>query len=79
MNKYELKAWAKSKNKKYWVFTGIIAVFILIALICGVVAMYMSGYTIISWFAKFGWICLIVLALGVVIGLGIYFISLREK
>lgn len=78
MNKYEIKAWIKSKNKKYWILTGIIAGFILIGIIAGIIAMYMSGYTFISWFAKFGWLVFIVLALIGVVITGFIFIKFRR-
>lgn len=79
MNKYEIKAWFKSKSKKYWVLTGIIGAFIILALISSVVAMYMTGYTLISWFAKFGWIVLIVLGIIAIIALGLLFIKMRKR
>ena len=78
MNKYDIKLWIKSKNKKYWVLTGIILSFIILGIVCGIIAMYSCGYTLITWFAKFGWICLIVLALGVIAALGILFIKARK-
>lgn len=79
MNKYEIKAWFKSKSKKYWVLTGIIGAFIILALISSIVAMYMTGYTLISWFAKFGWIVLIVLGIIAIIALGLLFIKMRKR
>lgn len=78
MNKYEIKAWIKSKSKRYWILTGIIAGFILIGIIAAIVAMYMSGYTIISWFAQFGWMVLICVAIVALVLLGFFFIKFRR-
>lgn len=53
MNKYKFKAWVKSKNKSYWVFTGVITFFIILAIAALFIAMHMCGYTFTTWMAKF--------------------------
>lgn len=78
MNKENIRIWFKSKSRTYWVLTGIIAGFIIIGIVCGIIAMYASGYTIVSWFLKFGWLCVIIIGLLAVIGLGALFIKTRD-
>ena len=79
MNRYELKAWAKSKSKGFWWFIGGMSVFLVIAITCGIIAMYMSGYTFISWMAQFGWLVLIVAVIILIVILGIIYLKFREK
>lgn len=79
MNKYELKAWAKSKKKSYWWFLGGITAFIIIALVAGIIGMYASGYTLISWFSKFYAPVVIVLAVVIIVVLYITLSKLRKK
>lgn len=79
MSKYDLKAWAKSKSKKYWIFSSIIIFIVIVGCVAGVVAMYACGYTLITWFKKFGWICLIVVSVVAVLVCGILLLKARKE
>jgi phosphotransferase system glucose/maltose/N-acetylglucosamine-specific IIC component len=79
MSKYDLKAWAKSKSKKYWVLTGIIVGFVILGIVAAIVAMYACGYTLITWFKKFGWIFLIVVSIVAVLVCGILLLKARKE
>lgn len=79
MNKYQFKAWAKSKKKSYWWFVGGITAFVIIALVCGVIGMYASGYTLISWFSKFYAPFVIIGAVVILVVIYILLRKLRKK
>ena len=79
MNKYDLRAWAKTKSKKYWILTGIIIAFVILGVVAAIVAIYSCGYTLITWFKKFGWICLIVVSVVAVLVCGILLIKARKE
>ena len=58
------KAWLASVSKKTWIYVGCIAGFVAIAVICLLVWMHLSGYTVAEWMARYYmWIILIGIAL----------------
>lgn len=79
MNKYEFKAWVKSKKKSYWIYLGVIATFVLIAIISLLVAMYMTGYTLASWIAEFYPILVITLSIVIIIIVAVVLAKLRKR
>lgn len=78
MSKYDLIAWAKSKKKGYWIFLGFIAFFIILAIVCALVAMHLCGYSLASWINEFYPILVIVLSFILVIGAGIGLMKMRK-
>ena len=78
MTKDSLKIFFKSKSKKYWVLTSIIICFAIGACVAGVIGMYACGYTIITWFKKFGWIFVIALSIVAILVCGILLIKARK-
>lgn len=78
MNKYDLIAWAKSKKKGYWIFLGFIAFFIILAIVCALIAMHLCGYSLASWINEFYPILVIIGASILVIGAGIGLMKMRK-
>lgn len=43
----------KSVKKSTWIFWSVMLAFIVLAIVLGIVAMYLSGYTLIAWISQF--------------------------
>lgn len=49
----KVKLFIKSIKPHTWFFIGGITLFMIIGLICGIIAIYSCGYDLASWLAKF--------------------------
>ena len=64
MEKYEIKARLKAVKKSTWIFLSIMTLFVIAAIVLILVAMHLSGYSLIAWLGKFGgWVILVLSAL----------------
>ena len=43
----------KSVKKSTWIFWSIMLAFIVLAIVLGIIAMYLCGYTLITWISQF--------------------------
>lgn len=49
----KFRFWLSNVQKKTWIFVGIIAGFVALAIAALIVWMHLCGYTIASWLSKF--------------------------
>lgn len=65
------------RNTKIYII--VMTSFILVGVICGIIAMYMCGYTLASWLAKFyPWLIIGFLTIAI-IAIGVYIMAVRKK
>ena len=78
MEKYEIKARLKAVKKSTWVFLSIMTFFVVLAIVLILVAMHLSGYSLIAWLGKFGGWIILVLSVVLLLVLAFAFYKFRK-
>ena len=74
----KIKMWLSTIQRKTWIFAGVIAGFVVLAVACLLIWMHLCGYTLAEWFAKY-WPTLAVLGALVLMGaFALVFYKLRK-
>lgn len=80
MGFHEFKEKIKSVKKSTWIFWGIMITFVIIGIALGIVAMYLCGYTLLSWLENFyPWVILIAAILLAIIATYFYWRYRKDK
>lgn len=78
MEKYEIKDRLKAVKKSTWVFLSIMTFFFVLAIVLILVAMHLSGYSLIAWLGKFGGWVILVLSVVLLLVLAFAFYKFRK-
>lgn len=76
----DLKNKIKTTSKKKWLVIGGFALIFIIIIACLLIAMYLCGYSLSTWIAKFyPWVIMSIAVLFVIIFTIIFFKARKEK
>ena len=72
MKKYLLKQKIKSITPSTWIFIGVLAFFVILAIVLIIVGLHINGYSFSKFFTRFG--AYIVICLVAILGIGVAFL-----